>query len=627
MMFRVFTALIGIVLLSFTVCAQKDSVTVQNLRGFNKILDVDKLHAISLDTLKSNPELAKRYAQKAISIASAKTDTVEIVESLLIASRIERTQGDYETAMAFDIRALRMAEQLSDNALIADALNTIGINQYRLNDFDAAMQNFRKSLTIRTQLGDSAGVADVWSNIGMVQDDSGEPENALASYERALGLFNALKYQTAQADVYNNIAGVYYRIGQKDSVVYYAQKSMDIHQQLKDFNSLAYGYINLGVFYFFNGKTTLAIQEINKGLDIARSNQLLSQMRQAYSSLSDIYAEIGEFEKAYEMHKAFAEVNDSVFNTEKQRSIEELKLQYESDKQNQSIEILSQENKIQNLSIQRNRSLWIFFSAISALLLALFVLLLSRHRERLRLNRALANKNQQLSELNATKDKFFAIISHDLKNPLSAFRSISSALDENLETLSSDELKYFSNQLTKSADSLLEMLKNLLDWALTQTGRLKPKPESIQFAAMCTSVINALKPHADTKQVRLDCSFHQSHDMYADKRMIETVLRNLTTNAIKFSPENSGILIHAWDEGNSVCFSVKDEGAGISADDQKKLFRIDEDVRKIGNSEQKGSGLGLILCYEMITLNNGKIRIVSEPDNGSEFIVELPKAN
>ncbi len=603
-----------------------DSVQAVSAQGFDKTYAVQRFHDLCLDTLRMNPSLAETYAQKALQLARVQSDTSVIVECLLISSRVKRTQGNYEAAMQYDFEALSLSEKYDSDELKSDALNTIGINHYRLREYDEAMSKFRESLSIRTQLGDSAGVADLWNNIGMVQDDTGKPQEALQSYRRALKVFTVLDFQDARADTYNNMAGVFYRTGDRDSLVYYANKSIDIKRELNDYVSISFGLINLGLFYYFTGDSQVAIEYLNEGLAIAKDNALLSQMSRAYSNLSDIYADAGDFEQAYAMHKSYTQVQDSILNLDKQRSVEELKMQYETEKQEQSIALLSRENQIQDLSIQRNRSLWIFFSLLSAFLGAIFILLLSRHRERLKLNRELADKNQQLSELNATKDKFFAIISHDLKNPLSAFRSISSALDENLESLSSNELKYFSNQLTKSADSLLEMLKNLLDWALTQTGRLKPEPKALKFADACMAVIQTLKPHADTKQVKLVCQNDADFSLMADARMLETVLRNLLTNAIKFSPEGGTVKISAWINESFVCFSVKDEGIGISHEDQKKLFRIDEDVRKIGNHEQKGSGLGLILCHEMVLANDGKIRVKSELGKGCEFVVELPKA-
>ena len=232
--------------------------------------------------------------------------------------------------------------------------------------------------------------------------------------------------------------------------------------------------------------------------------------------------------------------------------------------------------------------------------------------------------NTELTRLNATKDKFFSIIAHDLKNPFSGILSASELLDTKYAEMDDMDKRRFVSMIRSSAKGAYQLLQNLLEWARTQTKGIKFNPEYFKLNTLVNETIDLVKMNADQKNIRLLSSFTNDFAVYADVNMIRTVLRNLITNAIKFTPENGKIEVMAFNEGQYVKVMVKDSGVGMSAETVKKLFKIEESVSTTGTSGESGTGLGLILCKDFVEANSGSIRVESQPGDGSCFIFTIP---
>jgi signal transduction histidine kinase len=240
-------------------------------------------------------------------------------------------------------------------------------------------------------------------------------------------------------------------------------------------------------------------------------------------------------------------------------------------------------------------------------------------------NLALDLLNTKLQEANSSKDKFFSIISHDLKNPLGAVRNYTDML-KFTDRLTPVQIEDISLSIGKSVDFVLDLLENLLSWSRSQTGNIEYVPEFIPFRTF----IDNYKPNFDViaKKKGITVSFenNNNHVVYADLNMLKTVVRNLFTNAVKFTDNGGRISIYSSEDDNKfVRITVSDTGTGISQDDLPKLFRIDAKHSTIGTSHEKGTGLGLILCKEFVEKNGGKIWADSEYGKGSSFSFTLPK--
>ena len=239
-------------------------------------------------------------------------------------------------------------------------------------------------------------------------------------------------------------------------------------------------------------------------------------------------------------------------------------------------------------------------------------------------NEQLNIQKKKLEAANATKDKFFTIIAHDLKNPFNSLLGYSDLLMKEPEILLNDRTREFALNINMATKKLVRLSENLLYWARSQTGRLEYHPEKIDLQGLVNANIDILLPNAKDKQIILKSRIEEPAFAYCDKNMISTVIRNLISNAIKYTHPDGEIRIQASKTDTSVELSVIDNGIGIRKEDAEKLFRVDVKYTNTGTSGESGTGLGLILCREFVEKNNGKIRVESEPDKGSCFTIALP---
>lgn len=237
---------------------------------------------------------------------------------------------------------------------------------------------------------------------------------------------------------------------------------------------------------------------------------------------------------------------------------------------------------------------------------------------------ALMKSEARLTEINATKDRFFSIISHDLKSPFSGILGFSEILMEKAKSEDYDEIEVYAGIIRDSANRALDLLQNLLEWANSQTGRIEYNPELFNLNELVNRVVALLENGAVQKSISISTSINDDIQMYADKSMIATVLRNLLSNAIKFTDNDGSIKITAYNDEKSINVSIKDSGVGITPENIEKLFSLENNYSTYGTNKEKGTGLGLVLCKEFIEKNKGKIMVESSKE-GSTFSFTIPR--
>jgi two-component system sensor histidine kinase/response regulator len=234
--------------------------------------------------------------------------------------------------------------------------------------------------------------------------------------------------------------------------------------------------------------------------------------------------------------------------------------------------------------------------------------------------------NAQLRELNASKDIFFSIIAHDLRNPLSSLHELTQIIEENLDQYSQDELKEMIVLQKTAAENLYKLLENLLTWSRVQRGVIPYQPQPVDLKWLVSRCLSLLAIQAERKQIRLTSSIQEGMFIYADFNMVDTVIRNLISNAIKFTSLGGTVNVLVHSDDRCVEVAVSDTGTGIEAEDLPKLFRIDTKYKRLGTNQEEGTGLGLILCKEFVERHGGKIWAESQFGKGTTFRFILPKA-
>ena len=246
------------------------------------------------------------------------------------------------------------------------------------------------------------------------------------------------------------------------------------------------------------------------------------------------------------------------------------------------------------------------------------------HRSGYVQNLTIKLQNTELRELNATKDKFFSIIAHDLKNPFNSILSFTELLGGKINTMKPEAIHKGITRINGSAKSAYRLLENLLEWARSQTGQLEYKPEYFSLKNLFEVSCNLSESSARNKNIALKFEYGENPDVYADLNMIRTVLRNLISNAIKYTPKGGEVLVRSVLNGKHVTIYVEDNGVGIPRGTLDKLFDISEKVSTAGTENETGTGLGLLLCKEFVRKHGGKILVESETGKGSRFSFSLP---
>lgn len=563
-----------------------------------------------------------------LNITGNLSDSAEITRlfnSIFELSEEKRQHGYYGEAMQLDFYALQLAENYSYMRETGKAYNNIAISYYRNRSFKKAEKYFLDAAAIRLYMQDTTMLADTYYNLGMLYDDVGSQSKAYEYYSKSLDLFRSKNIIDGMADVYNGLAGHYYYAGKTDSVEYYASRALEMYTLLEDKDAMAFMLINIGALKNSRRKHHEAITDILQGISIARETNNLNQLRQGYKNLSETYSFLGDYENAWLNLMQYVAFKDSVFNMEKAQIIEELQTKYETDKalkelNQKKAELLELEVQVQKTKNIRNIALLAVF-----IVLLITAALWWRYLENRKHTKILDQKNMELAELNSTKDKFFSIISHDLRSPVTSMDRLTGSLEKSLDQIDRDELKEYLSELSRTTRNLNEFLKKLLDWALSQKKGFKPVYTKLNAVDLLNDVVETAKTQANLKNIRITCDNSVNRPVMADKQMIQTVIRNLASNALKFSPENSEIIVRAENFDKHVKFSVTNTGPGISDEDLPRLFKIDGKSGMISDHPEKGSGLGLILCNEFVKLHNGNIFVESNSPENTCFAFTIPE--
>ena len=344
----------------------------------------------------------------------------------------------------------------------------------------------------------------------------------------------------------------------------------------------------------------------------------LNYLPAVYQYLAINYAHLGNAQKAVTYMNKFVQKVRETSDERMQNAIHEMEVKY--DVQQKDLEIARKQ--AENERHQKQRFIFIGGLALSGLLLASFAYLSILRRRRIR----------ELTEMNAMKDKFFSIISHDLKNPVIAQRDALQLLLDNSEKWDVESLIVYYHELLKSADNQVTLLFNLLNWAQVQTGRMPYRPTHFDLTAVLQPDIAIIQNMAARKGITCEINIPQNTIITGDDNMLVMVIRNLLTNAVKFTHEGGNIALHISSDMHAnvihgaptkYTVAISDTGIGMSAEQMQNIFRTDAKYSKPGTAGEQGSGLGLLVCKELLEKHGAKLHVESEEGKGSRFWFEI----
>ena len=450
----------------------------------------------------------------------------------------------------------------------------------------------------------------------------------------------ALKYRKLGHKVYNenkndgrnnsyflaNIGDIFYELGQTDSAIFYFNKSYEQAKRINNEHRIAIAEYHLGKVHFELGNTNLAKEFLTNSHKTAVKGNYLDLLRDCKFLLSEIEELKGNAEAALVYFKEATALKDSLFNKDEISRFTEITIQLIQEKEAYEKSLLQENIEIQKISIRKGKILrWLLLAVGFLLLIVLFYIARSRESTK-KLNAKLQKSERKIKQSNATKDKFFSILAHDLKSPLAGIVGWSKVLVKDTK-LADEDFKKYIQIIHDSSVKTFSLLENVLTWAQSQKGELKFNAEQFNIGFLVNETAALYKEKLRNKKIELTVDLNTDVSVCADINMVKTVLRNLISNAIKFTNTGGSIelvtrLIHK--DGEFVEISVKDNGVGISPKVQSKLFNVAENLTTPGTENESGTGLGLVLCSEFVQKNKGEIGLESEEGKGSVFYFTLP---
>lgn len=546
--------------------------------------------------------------------------------------------SSYDQALKYFLMALEVYKINNNQDGLSMIYNNLGIIFSSLKENDNALKYFQKSLEIDIKTNNISGQATAYNNLGTVYDDKGDKEKALNYYNNSLTLCKKATNQKGIATAQNNIGLIYLDLGDFDKAYQNLKESADLIKEINDIYSLANIYNNMAKLFLRQKDYREAQNKLNLAIELSKQINTKEWLLESYDLYSQLFSELNNYKKALDYYKLYTEMKDSLFASKSSNRITEMKIKYETDNLETENELLKKDNQIHILELNRQKNIKNYWIAFSILILALAVLSFRQFSLKKKTNSLLKSKNDQLSEankkltisgknlkeLNATKDKFFSIIAHDLKNPFQSLLGFSEALYNQIEELSKTEIKEYTKLIYESSQNLFNLLENLLQWSKSQLKSIKLYPENIILHDSIEDTISLLKIPIQKKSIKIESHIPKDTTVFADRHVVSTVLRNLISNALKFTDQDGEIIISSITNNNKITVSVKDNGKGISKENLDKLFRIDQGYSTKGTEDESGTGLGLILCKELILQSNGDIFVESEIGKGSNFQFSLP---
>ncbi|MCD4747152.1 MAG: tetratricopeptide repeat-containing sensor histidine kinase [Bacteroidales bacterium] len=581
---------------------------------------------------------AKENYEKALEIYKTLNNNAGIANSLKSIGSVISNWGDYDKALEYTQKALQYWEEINNRNGIAKASNSIGILYKDLEKYDKALQFFKKALEIFEENDYTWGIVNMNLHIGDIFLKQKDYNKALDYYFKAYKIVDKINDKKLISIALSNIGEAYNQMGDYEKALVYQKKALKIKEEVGDKKRLTITLTEMGIIYNNLKEYNKALEYLNKGLKTAKDINFKNQIKKCYHNISDVYANMGNFKKALTYNNLYVDLKDSIYSVESDKRIAEMQTKYETEKKEKENQQLRKDELLQKEKI-KNQQLIIIFSAIIIVLAIIGILIYySRYRTKQKINYQLSQKNLQiekqkkhvqklnneLREFDATKDKFFSILAHDLKNPFNSIIGYSSLLYDDYDNYTEKEKKNFVNQIKTASENTYKLLQNLLNWARSQTGNMNIKYEYIDISVITNEIINLLETHAINKNIKLHTTIPENTIAFADKNMVSVVMQNLISNAIKFTPNNGEVNIYTTDKSNYIKICISDTGIGISAENINKLFRMDKKYQTKGTANEHGTGLGLLLCKEFVEKNKGTISVESKIGKGSKFKFTLP---
>lgn len=592
--------------------AQRDTVRVQLLNKLGRVY------------FTSDPGKTTLYATEALRLS----DSLQYAEGTILATRnlalVENTRGNLDKQMDMTLTALRLAEKNGQLHMTGILNNDIGNILIEQNNPLQALPYLKRSLKIKKQFNEQTEIAKTLNNIGSCYMQLQKLDSALYFLRESERLKLSMGNTQGLGFTYENIGLIYMQKGGYETSRQYLERSMGYYKAAENQAGIGKTWLNLAKVNTLLQHYAIAAGQLEQAARVNVSQKNAKNEMIYYQYLAQLDSSRGDYITALRHYNTYTSLKEKYFAVEKALSIANTREKYESEKRQRENHLLKAAQQIHLSTIHQQRILVAACAFLLLILLVITVLLYRLYKRQQELYRQLNSKNEEVSQqnriimeqnvklgsLNQVKDKIFSVISHDLRSPLAILEGMLFLLRD--RKMSTEEFRTFADDLWRDMKNTAYMMDNLLNWASSQMKGIRTKPDEFEFTGMVRREIELLQSLARQKEVTLTHHLQQPVTVFADPDMMKLVLRNLISNAIKFTPGGGNIEVLAHIKGTYLEICVQDNGVGIPDKDQHKVFS-NIYYSMPGTRHEKGCGLGLPLSKDFVELNKGAIWFNSQP--------------
>lgn len=583
----------------------------------------------------NKPDSAIRLAQQALIQSLDQKDNYHEGYCYWVLSKAYWVKANYRLSMEYGFKAFRNFQLSRHEKELGISLISLSRTLVELGNFKTAHELIHQALGIGLRLNDKHIEAEAYRELSYLLTESGHYDSALYYADKGISMFQRFGDSLDVSVLYGRKSRIHFDRGE------YAKSRKFAYQSL-ELDTLVGNRRGLGVAYFLAAQNEKALQNESRAktllLHSIRINTELGNLIwliRAHELLGELYLEKNQTLQAAEVFRKVSQYKDSLYNSEKNGQIQEMRSLFELEGKEKTIQLLEQENMLKAQEVKTQR-LFLAFLVVGILLLVLLLFFLARLRSiQNKTNEDLAAKNtaiekqkaemeeqaDNLFRLNQLKNKLFSVISHDLRGPISNLQSLLDLFTKKLMT--AEEFLLISDKLKTNLNVTQRTLENLLNWSLSQMDGLKTEKKKIEVRATIEEACRLMDEVANRKNLSLQKHLEDNLNVWADPNQVQLVLRNLIHNAIKFSSMNENIRIIALRDNNHCLITIKDSGIGMTRSEIEMVTGSKEYFTKVGTQQEKGTGLGLLLCKEFIHNNGGRLMIRSEKGTGTEVSFTL----
>ena len=597
-----------------------------------KLLDKENIDSNRLKIYRSlgdfyidnNPGKAIEFFQNAVELSKKTNNNKQLANNCYSIAFCYRNTGDYTKSVEYYLKAVRVYEADKDLRRLANAYMSLAIVHSYNKDFKNASAYHAKAKELIVIRKDTFQLCSLYTDIGTLFDQRKMYDSANIYLQQAYDFAVAIKDEQMAIDCLSNIGLTYKHEGKtKEALANFQKVLLAFKQQQTEPDRYAAVYNNIGATYAQEGNKILAVDAFNKSLAYASASQNPYIEMENYNNMSDLYGKTADFKNQAFYLKKYYNIKDSLFSADKKNQLTQLEADYNIEKKN--IEIIKKEGEVQVQKDQKNLLLMLAIAA--AVVVVVIVFFYNRIKNK---NVLLANQNVQINNqknelqtLNSVKDRLFSIISHDLRNPLVNLRSYFSLADN--PNLSEEKKLAYKNQTLNAVTQTTSLLDNLLVWANMQIKETKPQIKIVNVEDAVLDALDNVNAQALQKKITIQKNLDATSAL-GDQNIITIAVRNLLTNALKYSNENSTVEINTFHTNNNIIIQIADEGVGMSAEKINQLLSNEVETTA-GTAGEKGTGLGVFLVKELLQKINAELLIESMVGKGSTFSIKLPAVN